>query len=128
MIVNFKYIEEVKPQTSSDLCKNLIMEELINCMETLIADDDLTRFVKIYKEKIKEKKALDKELNALKEYICSKIDDKTQLVSSEGELLATYKWSKPVNKFNKELFEKDMPGLYEKYIVESESIRSFLVK
>lgn len=128
MLVSLKYSQEIKPQTSDDVCKNLIMEGLRNCMETLIADSELERFVKIYKEKVKEKKALEKELSTLKEYICSKIDDKTQLVSSDGELMATYKWSKPVNKFNKELFEKELPGVYEKYVVESDSIRSFLIK
>ena len=127
-MMNIHYISEIKPKTSSDVCKDLIMEELRNCPETLVADLELQKLVDIYKEKVKEKKSLEKELSILKEHICSKIEDKTQLVSSDGELLATYKWSKPVCKFNKELFEKQMPGMYEKYVVEGDPVRSFLVK
>jgi hypothetical protein len=93
-----------------------------------IAGDDLEMTMRLYKIKKQQRDALDKELAQLKDQITIQMGEAITLVSMEGELLATWNWSKPVVRFDTKAFKSEQPGLFAQYAVECEPVRSFLVK
>jgi len=51
-----------------------------------------------------------------------------QLVSVDGTVLATWKSSKASKRFSQELFKNAMPDIFDKFVVEQQGSRRFLVK
>lgn len=70
-----------------------------------------------------QEKHLKKEKDLLKKDLLSLVGDAEDFIDDNGEEIATYRMSKPVTKFNKELFVAENPALYEKYVYEDIGIR-----
>lgn len=56
------------------------------------------------------------------------MQDKEELQSISGKVLATFKTAKPSRRFDAKLFQSAMPDIYEKFIVEQPGSRRFLLK
>lgn len=93
-----------------------------------IADTQLEILIGEYKKKADEKKKIEKELADIKDQIQMQMCDYTEIMGSQGDILATWNWSKPVVRFDTKKFKEEMPLIYGQYAVESEPVRSFLVK
>ena len=52
----------------------------------------------------------------------------SELVSFDGKVLATWKSSKGSKRFDAKLFQAQQPELYEKFVVETQGSRRFLLK
>lgn len=93
-----------------------------------VADMELEKAMRLYKALKQQKDALEKQMALLKDQITVHMGDAVTLVSTEGELLATWNWSKPVVRFDTKRFKDEMPLIYNQYAVQGEPVRSFLVK
>jgi hypothetical protein len=81
--------------------------------------------LKVLKEQIK---ALEGQEHDLVSKIQGYMMESSQLVSVDGNVLATWKASKASKKFNAELFKSSMPDIYEKFVTEQPGSRRFLLK
>ena len=77
------------------------------------------------KKKLSEYKEAEE---GLKKVIQKEMGTKATLKSYSGEVLATWKTAKSSMEFSKALFEKNMPDMYKKFVVEVPGTRRFLIK
>ena len=56
------------------------------------------------------------------------MQQKATLKSYDGNILATWKTSKPSKRFNADLLKQALPETYEKFVVEQPGSRRFLIK
>jgi hypothetical protein len=94
----------------------------------LVATQNLERAcenLKIIKDQIK---VLEEQETQLQGAIQGYMMESSQLVSVDGQVLATWKASKSRKAFSAELFKNSMPEIYEKFIVEQPGSRRFLLK
>jgi 2-hydroxy-3-keto-5-methylthiopentenyl-1-phosphate phosphatase len=106
----------------------MLAEQIDDVGGVILADMHLQVLVKMFKEKSDVKKALEKELAKIKEEICMEIANDDTLVNNDGEVIATYKMSSPVTRFDKDKLATDLPHIYEKYVYKGDPVRTFLVK
>lgn len=64
----------------------------------------------------------------LKDKIAVYMKNKSTLVTADGEMLVTWKYTKPSESFNTKLFKADNKELYEMYIDIKDGVRKFLIK
>jgi predicted phage-related endonuclease len=73
-----------------------------------------------------------KQLEERKDYLETTIQSfmqyNAELVAFDGNILATWKNTKPTKKFDSKLFQQAMPDIYEKFVVEQSGFRRFLIK
>jgi hypothetical protein len=72
--------------------------------------------------------ALEKDEATLQKRIQGYMMESGQLVSVDGTVLATWKSSKASKRFSQELFKNAMPDIFDKFVVEQQGSRRFLVK
>ena len=77
------------------------------------------------KAKLKEYEEAEE---GLKQMIQSAMMQKATLKSFNGDILATWKTSKPSKRFSADLLKQALPETYEKFVVEQPGSRRFLVK
>jgi predicted phage-related endonuclease len=81
---------------------------------------------------LKEVKEQIKALEERKDYLETAIQGfmqfNAELVSFDGQILATWKNTKASKRFDSKLFQASMPDLYEKFVVEQVGSRRFLLK
>jgi hypothetical protein len=56
------------------------------------------------------------------------LQERDTLVSVSGDVLATWKSSKPSKRFSATLFQQAMPDIYDQFVIEQPGSRRFLVK
>jgi len=93
-----------------------------------VADSSLESLVALFKQKNIVKKELEKELANIKEEICKQMSDDNVLVNFDGEIIATWTYSKPVMRLDQKRFAEELPAIYAQYVNECDPIRTFLVK
>ena len=71
---------------------------------------------------------LEKDEATLQKRIQGYMMESGQLVSVDGTVLATWKTSKSSKRFSQELFKNAMPDIFDKFVVEQQGSRRFLVK
>lgn len=77
------------------------------------------------KAKIKEYEEAEE---GLKQMIQAAMREKATLKSFSGDILATWKTSKPSKRFSADLLKQALPETYEKFVVEQPGSRRFLIK
>jgi len=81
---------------------------------------------------LKQVKENIKQLEERKDYLETTIQSfmqyNAELVAFDGNILATWKNTKPTKKFDSKLFQQAMPDIYEKFVVEQSGFRRFLIK
>jgi predicted phage-related endonuclease len=78
-----------------------------------------------YKAKIKK---LEDEAESIELAVRSFMGANASLVTVDGKTLATWKTAKASMKFDAKLFQQAMPEIYEKFVVETNGSRRFLLK
>ena len=77
------------------------------------------------KANIKQLEAQEEQLDTL---VRGYMQENDTLASIDGQVLATWKNSKPSMKFDSKLFEQSMPDIYKKFVREMPGTRRFLLK
>lgn len=115
-----------EPTTENEV-KSMLMDLT---EEPLVADEEnnLCNMISVYSQIKENIKKLEIEMQEVKDVICSSMKEKQYLVDPFGKPLATWKQSKPVKRFDNATLKKEMPEIYDKYIVESDPIRTFRLK
>ena len=94
----------------------------ITCSERL---EQIAYGLKRIKENIKDLEQQEEQFTiALQSYI----QGHSSLVSVDGNILATWKQTKPSKRFNSDLFKQAYPDLYNQFIMEAPGSRRFLLK
>jgi len=96
--------------------------------EDLIAKQEITDAVNRLRQirtAISELGNIEKEL---KDKIAVYMKDRARLITSDGEILVTWSFTKPSSTFNSKLFKADNKELYEMYLDEKPGERRFSVK
>jgi putative phage-type endonuclease len=75
-----------------------------------------------------EIKAKELEYKAVKDSIAVYMKDADTLIDSAGNVMATWKYTKPISRFDKESLEKDYPDVYKKYLTTTAPQRRFNIK
>jgi predicted phage-related endonuclease len=81
--------------------------------------------LKYVKEQIK---ALEEKEEQLLTALQSHMQWSSELTTFDGRVLATWKNTKGSKRFDAKLFQQQMPDLYEKFMVETQGVRRFLLK
>ena len=91
-----------------------------------------TQQVEVAVAALKEIKAQIKDLESKEEQVTVMLQnymrDKTAIVTPYSETLVTWKAAKESRSFDSKLFAREMPDLYEKFVVTKPGARRFLVK
>lgn len=106
----------------------MIAEKMDELSDIVLADFNTEVLVNLFKEKNALKKKLEEELAKIREAICIELADSEMLVNESGEVLATYRLSSPVTRFDKDRLALELPNIYEKYVYKGDPVRTFLVK
>ena len=96
--------------------------------ESITATQAIERAVAVlseYKQKIKH---LENESESIELAIRAFMGMNANLVTLDGKTLATWKTAKSSMKFDAKLFQQAMPDIYEKFVVETNGSRRFLLK
>lgn len=96
--------------------------------ESITATQTIERAIAVlneYKQKIKH---LENESESIELAIRSFMGMNANLVTLEGKVLATWKTAKSSMKFDAKLFQQAMPDIYNKFVVETNGSRRFLLK
>jgi hypothetical protein len=82
--------------------------------------------------RLKQVRVAIKELGNIEKELMDKIavfmQDKSTLVSADGEIMVTWKLSMPSEYFDAKLFRAEQSELYQKYISQRPGTRRFLIK
>jgi putative phage-type endonuclease len=96
--------------------------------EPLIATATLEEKINLLKTANEHIKRLEKDAELLKVSVFSEMKDKDTLVDAMGNVLATWKKTRPVHRFDSATFAYDHQDLYVKYLKEGSPQRRFLLK
>jgi hypothetical protein len=113
------------PETMGDAAKLVYRQDNGSNLIATQSLEQACQVLKVLKEQIK---ALEGQEHDLVSKIQGYMMESSQLVSVDGNVLATWKASKASKKFNAELFKSSMPDIYEKFVTEQPGSRRFLLK
>jgi predicted phage-related endonuclease len=113
------------PETMGDAAKLVYRQDNGS---NLVATQNLEQAcerLKLIKDQIK---VLEEQEGQLQSAIQGYMMESSQLVSVDGNVLATWKASKSRKAFSADLFKNAMPEIYDKFIIEQPGSRRFLLK
>lgn len=96
--------------------------------QPLLADEKLMALIEEYREVKATYDELEILVNELKNAICDHMDLHDTLVNSDGEIMATWKYTHPRTRLDVKKLGSDHPELYLQYSVQDPPSRRFLVK
>ena len=95
---------------------------------SIVAPNPIERAAEALKQVKDNIKQLEERKDYLETTIQSFMQYNAELVAFDGNILATWKNTKPTKKFDSKLFQQAMPDLYDKFVVEQQGFRRFLIK
>ena len=113
------------PTTMADAVKDLYRVDDGSDMVANAALETACQQLQAIKAKMKEYEDAEE---GLKQMIQTAMKEKATLKSFNGDILATWKTSKPSKRFSADLLKQALPETYEKFVVEQPGSRRFLVK
>jgi predicted phage-related endonuclease len=113
------------PTTMADVTKDIYKVDDGSEMVANAALETAIQQLAMIKAKMKEYEEAEE---GLKQMIQSAMREKATLKSFSGEILATWKTSKPSKRFSADLLKQALPETYEKFVVEQPGSRRFLIK
>ena len=113
------------PTTMADVTKDIYKVDDGGEMVANAALETAIQQLAMIKAKMKEYEEAEE---GLKQMIQSAMREKATLKSFSGEILATWKTSKPSKRFSADLLKQALPETYEKFVVEQPGSRRFLIK
>lgn len=84
----------------------------------------LLKSIKLIKNEIS---VLKKKEEMYKKELLKKIGEHEELIDDCGEVVATYRRTKPVTKFDNQRFKNENPDIYEKYVYEDLGFRRLVI-
>jgi predicted phage-related endonuclease len=113
------------PVTMADATKDLYKVDDGSDMVANAALETACQQLAAIKSKMKEYEEAEE---GLKQMIQAAMREKATLKSFNGDILATWKTSKPSKRFSADLLKQALPETYEKFVVEQAGSRRFLIK
>ena len=113
------------PTTMADATKDLYKVDDGSDMVANAALETACQQLQAIKAKMKEYEEAEE---GLKQMIQAAMREKATLKSFNGDILATWKTSKPSKRFSADLLKQALPETYEKFVVEQPGSRRFLIK
>jgi predicted phage-related endonuclease len=113
------------PTTMADATKDLYKIDDGSDMVANAALETACQQLQAIKSKMKEYEEAEE---GLKQMIQAAMREKATLKSFNGDILATWKTSKPSKRFSADLLKQALPETYEKFVVEQPGSRRFLIK
>lgn len=113
------------PQTMADATKDLYKVDDGQEMVANASLETACQQLAMIKAKMKEYEEAEE---GLKQMIQAAMKEKATLKSFNGDVLATWKTSKPSKRFSADLLKQALPETYEKFVVEQPGSRRFLIK
>jgi predicted phage-related endonuclease len=113
------------PVTMADATKDLYKVDDGSDMVANAALETACQQLQAIKAKMKEYEEAEE---GLKQMIQAAMREKATLKSFNGDILATWKTSKPSKRFSADLLKQALPETYEKFVVEQAGSRRFLIK
>lgn len=96
--------------------------------EAVTAEDDIIASIKYLNLLKAEADILEGKIKEQQLKIQNFMGNNSVLLDNKGDILATWKSSKPRSSFDSKTLQKEMPELYEKYITLGKGYRTFLIK
>lgn len=116
--------DPLEPETVAQ-AKLLYAEDKHTSVTASLQIENAVTALQQVKAQIKELEANE---DALQTLVLNYMRESNELVSTDGNVLATWRSTKPSNKFDSKMFQRAMPGLYEQFVVQISGSRRFLVK
>ena len=113
------------PTTMADATKDLYKVDDGSEMIANAALETACQQLAMIKAKLKEYEEAEE---GLKQMIQAEMRERATLKSFNGDILATWKTSKPSKRFSADLLKQALPETYEKFVVEQPGSRRFLIK
>lgn len=113
------------PTTMADATKDIYKVDDGSEMIANAALETAVQQLAMIKAKMKEYEEAEE---GLKQMIQSSMQSKATLKSFNGDILATWKTSKPSKRFSADLLKQALPETYEKFVIEQPGSRRFLIK
>lgn len=96
----------------------------IDNLFTMQVDDETLNILEQIRMLRKQEKQIKTSIGNLRELLLDRIGDHEELIDGDGCPIASYRMSKPVQKFNKDLFKAQHPKLYDQYMYEDIGVRT----
>ena len=96
--------------------------------QTLTANAQIEQVAATLKKIKADLSALEEAEEKAKLFLQSAMTDKSQIINAAGEILVTWKQTKPSKKFDAKKLEREMPEIYQRFMAEVPGVRRFLVK
>jgi predicted phage-related endonuclease len=113
------------PETMGDAAKLVYRQDNGSNLVATQSLEQACERLKLIKDQIK---VLEEQEGQLQSAIQGYMMESSQLVSVDGNVLATWKASKSRKAFSADLFKNAMPEIYDKFIIEQPGSRRFLLK
>ncbi len=115
---------QFQPETMQDVIE--LYGDIKN--EPVVATKDIIKAIETLKTLRGTMAYLEEQEKRLKDKIACHMLDKAQLITDDGEVIATWAMSSSSKRFNEKAFRAEHGELYQKYIEEREGNRRFLIK
>ena len=119
-------VSNAEPQASDVESTKLIWP--ISSEETATATGAVEQACSVLSEYKARIKQLETEAEKVEVAIREYMGSKGSLVTVDGKTLVTWRNSKPSKKFASDLFQQAMPDVYQKFVIEMQGSRRFLLK
>lgn len=129
-LINFwetNVLKEIPPQIKTlEDAKKIYTD--VDKNSILTADDSLQVHVSELRAMQVSKKDLEKRMNDKKIELMKSIGNFETLVDHLGEVIVSWKKSNPTEVFDKKKFQEENPDIYNKYLINKQGSRRFIVK
>jgi len=116
--------EPLEPETVAQ-AKLLYAEDKHTSVTASLQMEHAVMALKKLKEQIKE---LEENEEGLQTLILNYMRESNELVTTDGNVIATWRQSKGSKKFDSKMFQSAMPDLYEQFVTTTSGSRRFLIK
>jgi putative phage-type endonuclease len=119
-------LEDIAPEPTNVDDLMLMYKESNN--KPIVATDPIEVIIGALKMINKDIKAKEERKEELKNEICLYMKDHDTLLDINGKSLATWKFTRPIKRFDTKKLEQENKNIYDKYVTECDPQRRFLIK
>lgn len=116
--------EPLEPETVAQ-AKLLYAEDKGTSVTATLQMEHAVMALKKLKDQIKE---LEENEEGLQTFILNYMRESNELVTTDGNVIATWRQSKGSKRFDSKMFQSAMPDLYEQFVTTTSGSRRFLIK
>lgn len=116
--------EPLEPETVAQ-AKLLYAQDKGTSVTASLQIENAVMALKKIKDQIKE---LEENEEGLQTFILNYMRESNELVTTDGNVIATWRQSKGSKRFDSKMFQSAMPDLFEQFVVQTSGSRRFLIK